>query len=148
MKTLLIFACMIPLMLNAQNTRLDRPIFQEKINTQTTVNATVPMYKTGNWSAWIRKEGVEYRYRWGQKANDARYKTLIDAIYEVRNPSNQTWVGAVRTLKCTDHNQLSDSKRVVLKAQETQTVTFLTLNCGTVDKPIFYPNIVKSVRID
>ena len=146
MKKILALLLLFPLALPAQT------MYQDRVKAKTTVsiapNATVLLYKTGEWSAWLRKEGVEYRYRWGLKTQESRYQTNLDAIYEVRNSSNAVWVGAARTLKC-DTEQISGySKALTLQAKETQTVTFLAPNCGTVKSPYFRENIVKSVRID
>ena len=148
MKILIAFIFMLPLGIHAQSTRFERPVSIQRSNTQATVQAPKPLYRTGNWSAWKREEGVEYRFTWGLIANEARYKTSVDAIYEVRNLSaNQVWLGAVRTVQC-DNNQLLYSKSVQLQPRETQTVTFLTTNCGTMNNPFFRPNVVKSGRFD
>lgn len=146
MKKVFVIALLFPLVIHAQT------MYQDRVKAKTTVstapNVTVPLYKTGEWSAWLRKEGVEYRYRWGLKTQESRYQTNLDAVYEVRNPSNAVWVGAVRTLKC-DAEQISGySKALTLQAKQTQTVTLFAPNCGTVKSPYFRENIVKSVRID
>jgi hypothetical protein len=106
-----------------------------------------PAYRTGEWSRWSRAEGVEYRYRWGLNPQDKRYATDVDALFQIRNVQTRVWEGAVRSLDCSQ-DQLSRSKRVVLKPNETQDVKFLTPNCGTKDRPSFRPNVVRSVRID
>lgn len=39
----------------------------------------------GEWSAWLRAGGVEYRYRWGLNPRDLRYAGSVDAMFQVRN---------------------------------------------------------------
>lgn len=142
---LVLLLAFVPMMLSAQS------VYEQNIKVKSkasTVNVAVPLYKTGDWSAWQRKEGVEYRYRWGMNTQAPQYQTQIDAIYEVRNISNRLWEGAARSLKC-DAEQISGfQKQLKLQPNEVQTVKFLTPNCGTVAKPYFRPNIVKSVRFD
>ena len=142
MKSIIILILLLPLTIQAQTT------YEQRIKSNVKDFAIVPSYKKGEWSAWQRKEGVEYRYRWGLKTQESLYKTQIDAIFEIKNTTNINWNGAARSLKC-DAEQISGfQKTVFLKPNETQIFTFLTPNCETVDNPRFKPNVVKSVRID
>jgi hypothetical protein len=109
--------------------------------------AATSTYKLSDWSGWMRKEGVQYRYRWGIDPTASKYATNIDALFEIRNMTTTNWEGAVRSLDCAN-DTLSMSKRVVLKPNELQSVSFMTPNCGTKTNPSFKPNVVKSVRID
>jgi hypothetical protein len=104
-------------------------------------------YKVGDWSGWLRAEGVQYRYRWGINPEQGLYATNVDALFEIRNTTAKVWEGAARSLDCANET-LSMSKRVVLKPNELQSVKFLTPNCGTKANPSFRPNVVRSVRID
>jgi hypothetical protein len=114
---------------------------------QSPIQPVQPAYRTSNWSAWSRAEGVQYRYRWGWNPQESRYNANVDAIYEVRNDSGRQWIGAVRSLNCSNET-LSMSSSVTLKPNEMREVKFLTPNCGTKAKPYFRPNVVRSSRID
>jgi hypothetical protein len=100
-------------------------------------------YRTGNWSGWGRKDGVDYRYNWGWNPQDRRYERQVDAIFELRNGRNRKWNGAVRSVDCT-RNVLAASKSVTLQPGARTTVKFVTANCGTRAKPWFKPDIVTS----
>jgi len=50
----------------------------------------------GEWSAWLRAGGVEYRYRWGLNPRDLRHAGSVDAMFQVRNL--QTRLGALSAL--------------------------------------------------
>ena len=104
-------------------------------------------YKTSEWSAWSRAEGIQYRYRWGWNPQESRYNTNVDAIYELRNITGRQWIGAARSLNCTNET-LSMSSSVTLKPNETREVKFLTPNCGTKRAPFFRPNVVQSSNFD
>jgi hypothetical protein len=104
-------------------------------------------YRVSDWSGWSRAAGIEYRYRWGWNPQDSRYATRVDAIFQMRNRQSQAWEGSARSLDC-EKNAVSMGTRVVLQANETKEVGFLTPNCGSRTNPSFQPNVVKSVRID
>ena len=106
-----------------------------------------PAYRTSEWSNWARAEGVTYRYRWGINLQDQRNPGNVDALFQVRNLQNQVWQGSVRSLDCTK-DQIYGSKPVTLQPNQTLDVKFVTLNCGSKDRPSFRPNVVKSSRID
>lgn len=42
-------------------------------------------HKLGEWSAWLRAGGVEYRYRWGLNPRNLRHAGSVDAMFQVRN---------------------------------------------------------------
>ena len=111
------------------------------------VVAVQPAYRTSEWSAWARGEGVQYRYRWGWNPQEPRYNANVDAIYELRNVSGKQWIGAARSLNCSNET-LAMSSSVTLKPNELREVKFLTANCGTKRAPYFRPNVVQSSRID
>ena len=142
MELIIAFVFLLPLTIQSQT------IYEQKIKNPSNLNATVLLYKKGEWSAWQRKEGVEYRYRWGLKTQESLYKTQIDAIFEIKNTTNINWNGAARSVRCDAESLSGFQKTVFLKPNETQTFIFLTPNCGTVDYPRFKPSVVKSVRID
>ena len=104
-------------------------------------------YRTSEWSGWGRKDGVDYRYRWGWNPQDRRYERDVDAIFELRNTRNSVWQGAARTLNCTQ-NTLQGSRPVTLQPRATTTVKYVTPNCGTRERPSFRPDITTSHIID
>ena len=103
-----------------------------------------PVYRQGDWSSWMRAEGVTYRYRWGF---DPSIPTFVDAIYEVRNLQPGRWDGAVRSVDCT-RGVLAGSLSVSLAAGETREARFRTTNCGSAKEPFFKPDVVRSGRFD
>ena len=108
---------------------------------------TAEGYRTSEWSAWTRADGVDYRYRWGWNPQESRYASNVDAIFEMRNRTSRPWRGAARSVDCAQ-NVLSRSKSVSLRPNETREVIFLTANCGTRQSPWFKPSVVQSVNVD
>ncbi len=68
--------------------------------------------RTSEWSTWGRREGVEYRYRWGLDPQDPKYTDQVDATLQLKNPGSKAWQGSARLLDCAgetgDHDQAGD----------------------------------------
>ena len=102
--------------------------------------APTAAYKTSDWSAWSRKDGVEFRSRFGWNTADARQ---VDAIFQVRNLLNERWLGSARSVDCSN-GTLSASTDVDLQPGQTREVKFKTRNCGTAAAPHFLPSVARS----
>jgi len=90
-----------------------------------------------DWSAWVRAEGVQYRYR---ASLNPQAGGQLDAIFEVHNLQNRRWQGSVRSADCHQKTLSADAK-VELNAGETRQAAFRTHNCGTATNPFFIPGI-------
>lgn len=100
------------------------------------------VYRTGPWSAWVSKDGVQYRYRWGWDPTIPAFSKSIDALFEVNNQTGMQWKGNARGWSCT--NTLGPNQNLSLGPHEHLTVNFKTDNCGTLEAPFFKGSVVRS----
>lgn len=110
---------------------------------------TVSMYRKGEWSAWLRGDGLKYRYQWGVKTQEAASKK-VDAIFEVEyDKPNGVWEGTIGVYKCNATNFDNETRtRIKLQPKEIKTIKISVNNCGSAEKPSFRTFTSRSVRID
>jgi hypothetical protein len=104
--------------------------------------APASAYQTSPWSAWMTKDGVQYRYRWGWDPTVPGFSKSIDALFEINNQTAMPWKGNARGWSCA--NTLGPSRDVSLSPGQHVTVSFKTDNCGTLVAPFFKGSVVRS----
>jgi len=100
-----------------------------------------------DWSGWARAEGVQYRYRVGWDPARSGAGNSVDAIYEVRNPAAQPWLGAARSVNCAQ-NTLAGSTDVALAPGQTKEVRVRAPNCGNTGNPNIRPDVIRAGGFD
>lgn len=110
-------------------------------------SAAVSSYRSSEWSAWKRVEGLEFQYRWGWDPEDSQFGRIVDATFAIRNRTSRSWEGAPYTLECTGGSRFV-GPHVVLQPNETREVKFRAPNCGSLQAPWFDAGILKTVRFD
>jgi hypothetical protein len=107
-------------------------------------SSAAAVYQLSEWSAWTHVDGADYRYRFGWNPKAPNFPTYIDAIFEVKNRTATNWPGAVRAVDCKANVLGMGEKQFTLRSGETQTLKFVTTNCGSSSKPFFKPSVVRS----
>ena len=105
-------------------------------------------YRTGEWSSWVRAEGIEYRFRWGLSMRDQRNPGDVDALFQIRSLQKQTWQGKAQSLSCSGDHVYGSSRLLAIQPNQTQDVKFSTPNCGSKERPAFRATVARSTVID
>ena len=106
-------------------------------------------YKTGDWSSWLRHEGLGYRYHWGLNPVEEAYKDMMDLNFEIRNEGNIVGYWKIEIMQCNSDVVLPQNSRLtILAPNELKTITFFAPNCGTLDTPRLRYKIQRMTKID
>ncbi|MEN3336471.1 MAG: hypothetical protein V7647_147 [Acidobacteriota bacterium] len=104
--------------------------------------APASVYRTGGWSPWISRDGVQYRYRWGWDPAVPAFARTIDALFEINNQTAAPWKGNARAWSCS--GTLGSNQAVVLAPSQHATISFKADNCGSLEAPFFKGAVVRS----